>query len=107
MHVAYLKCYFCFIAVLYDIAYLALLINSVGEVTISFQASSSATSASLGDKWIQDTATAIKLPALSPAVCNVLLSLVEGQVKKMCQQALKFQKRAKKSTLTGLYDNFA
>jgi hypothetical protein len=55
----------------------------------------------LKEKWLQDVAESVKVPALNPAICKLLLSVVEVQVRKLVQQAHKFQRRAKSSTLTG------
>ena len=55
------------------------------------------------DKWLQDTAEAVQIPALSPHVVSVLVPIVEAQVKKIAQQAHKFQRKSKSSNLTGMY----
>jgi hypothetical protein len=52
-------------------------------------------------KWLQETAESIKLPVLNPHVCNILIPIIEAQVKKIAQQAHKFQRRAKSSQLSG------
>mmetsp|Transcript_2881 Transcript_2881/g.3014 ORF Transcript_2881/g.3014 Transcript_2881/m.3014 type:complete len:454 (+) Transcript_2881:205-1566(+) len=54
----------------------------------------------LTDSWIQEVASDIKIPAVSPPVCRHLLPVVEMQIRKIIQQAHKFQKRGKSRCLT-------
>ena len=54
-------------------------------------------------KRLQDIAESIRLPALSPSVCSTLIPIIELQVKRIAQQAHKFQRRSKSTQLTGTY----
>ena len=56
---------------------------------------------SLSDSWIQDVASDCGIAAISPPVCRHILPVVEMQIRKIIQQAHKFQKRGKGRTLTG------
>jgi hypothetical protein len=55
----------------------------------------------LTESWIQDVAADVKIPAISPPVCRHILPVVEMQIRKIIQQAQKFQKRGKSRCLTG------
>lgn len=56
----------------------------------------------LSEKWLQNIAKeSLKLPPLNPIVCNMLLSIIEIHIKRIIQQASKFQKHSKSRTLTG------
>ena len=57
---------------------------------------------SLSDSWVQDIASDIRIPAISPPVCRHLLPVIEMQIRKIIQQAHKFQKRGKGRCLTGI-----
>jgi len=57
---------------------------------------------SIPESWIQSVVEAAGLPPASPEVVNVLLPTIELQIRKIIQQAAKFQKRGKSSTLKGL-----
>lgn len=57
---------------------------------------------SLNEHWLQDVAESIKLPALKPSVCKLIVPSVEMQIRKVLEQAQKFQKRSKSSKLTGM-----
>lgn len=61
---------------------------------------------SLTDSWAQDVAVDIRIPAISPPVVRHLLPVIEMQIRKIIQQAHKFQKRGKSRCLTGTYRGF-
>ena len=53
------------------------------------------------ESWIQDVATNNNIAAISPIVCNNILPVVEVQIRKILQQAIKIQKRGKCQRMTG------
>lgn len=55
----------------------------------------------LSEQWLQDVADSMGLPALNPTIVNMMLPVIEVQLKKITQQAHKFQRRAKSKTLAG------
>jgi len=65
----------------------------------------------LEEQWLQDIAESLSLPALNPTIVKMMLPVIEVHIKKIVQQANKFQRRAKATTVTGrtsifiLYEN--
>lgn len=61
----------------------------------------------LSEEWLQNIAMqTCQLPALSPQVSKTTLHLVELELKKLIQQAVKFHKRSKRSgPLSGIFEN--
>jgi 3-dehydroquinate dehydratase len=55
----------------------------------------------LDEQWLQDIAESMGLPALSPSIVKMILPVVEVHIKKIAQQAHKFQRRSKANSLTG------
>jgi hypothetical protein len=45
--------------------------------------------------------TSIHIPAVSPSVARALLPIIEMKIRKLIQQANKFQRRGKRKSLTG------
>lgn len=56
----------------------------------------------LSEQWLQDVAESMGLPALNPTIVNMMLPVIEVQLKKITQQANKFQRRAKSKILAGI-----
>ena len=56
---------------------------------------------SLDEQWLQDIAESSGLQALNPTVVKMILPVVELHIKKISQQAHKFQRRSKSKTMTG------
>jgi len=54
----------------------------------------------LDEQWLQDVAESLKIQALNPTLCKMLLPVIEIQVKKITQQAHKFQRRSKSNSVT-------
>jgi hypothetical protein len=57
--------------------------------------------AALKEAWIQEVMETLKLPAMSPAMCKTILPAIEMHIKKIAQQAHKFQRRGKSARLSG------
>ena len=60
----------------------------------------------LSEQWLQDVAESMGLPALNPTICKMMLPVIEVHLKKLSQQANKFQRRAKAKTMTGWCNGF-
>ena len=56
----------------------------------------------LNEQWLQDVADSMGLPALNPTIVSMMLPVIEVQLKKITQQANKFQRRAKSKILSGI-----
>jgi len=56
----------------------------------------------LNEQWLQDIAEAQGLPALNPTIVKMMLPVIEVHIKKIVQQANKFQRRGKASTVSGM-----
>lgn len=56
----------------------------------------------LNEQWLQDIAESLNLPALNPTIVKMMLPVIEVHIKKIVQQANKFQRRAKATTVTGM-----
>jgi hypothetical protein len=57
--------------------------------------------ASLDEQWLQDIAESMGISALSPNVVKMILPVVDAHIKKITQQAHKFQRRSKAQSMTG------
>jgi hypothetical protein len=55
----------------------------------------------LDEQWLQDVAQSLRIPALNPTICKMMLPIIEVHVKKLTQQAHKFQRRGKAKSMTG------
>ena len=55
---------------------------------------------SITEAWLQDVCESVSVPAVAPSVSRKVLPVVEMQVKKLIQQAAKFQKRGKGRAMT-------
>lgn len=55
----------------------------------------------LNEQWLQDIAESLALPALNPTIVKMMLPVIEVHIKKIVQQANKFQRRAKATAVTG------
>jgi hypothetical protein len=56
--------------------------------------------AGLSDSWLQDVASSLRLPPLSPSFVHTMLPVIELQLRRVLQQAHKFQRRSKAPVLT-------
>lgn len=56
----------------------------------------------LNEQWLQDIAEAQGLPALNPTIVKMMLPVIEVHIKKIVQQANKFQRRGKASAVSGM-----
>lgn len=57
----------------------------------------------LTESWLQDVAASIKLNPLSPEVVRSILPIVDLQLRKIIQEAHKFQRRTKTTEFKGKY----
>lgn len=57
--------------------------------------------ACLKESWLQEVLESLRLPAFSPALCKALLPVIEMHLKKLVEQAHKFQRRSKSPKLSG------
>lgn len=56
----------------------------------------------ISEKWLHDIATEVlKLPPLNPVVASMVISVIELHIKKIVQEAYKFQKHGKSKRLSG------
>ena len=54
----------------------------------------------LEEQWLQDIAESLGIPALSPTIVKMVLPVVEAHIKKIAQQAHKFQRRSKSTSMS-------
>lgn len=57
----------------------------------------------ISEQWIQEIATAVKLPPLHPSAAKTLAQVTESQIRILLQKAFKYQKQGKWRKLTGKY----
>ena len=57
-------------------------------------------STTLTEDWLHSVATSTRLPAFHPSIAKELLPAIETHIRKIAQQAHKFQRRGKRSMLT-------
>ena len=56
----------------------------------------------ISDKWLHNIAAEVlRLPPLNPVVAGMLISVVELHIKKIIQEAHKFQRHGKSKLLSG------